>query len=276
MGRQTNQKEMIFPDGFQMGIDSGDGFLDVGIIAGGATATLNWDTFYLDAGNYEGLVDKSRNPRVALAPSALWNWSPRVIASVFPGFFETSGASGGQDIDFAGDSRQVTLDRVAVRLTHFSDSDDHALIEADITAVDDGTNNQYVTIPKTTFSGALDWTALIDGLVSVGKEEWKYADLDNADAQGGFATDDTNLYLIYNLGTYLDLAAAKTALAGTVVTFRKDIDWQFTVWHARVESGGSFTFKGVNEDGLNEVSVSFEGKPDPDEEYRLFKFFKAT
>ncbi len=181
MGRQTDQKNMVFPDGFKMEIDPGTGYVDVGILEGGATATFNWDTFYLDAGNYEGLVDKARNPRVALAPSNVWNWDPSVIELLFPGFLEEDDTQtspvAGSDIDYKGDDHQVTLDRVAIRLTH-KDSDDNET-------------------------------------------------------------------------------------------------WQFTLHHARVDAGGSFTFKGVNEDGLNEISVSFEGKPDPGDEYKLFKFFKA-
>ena len=34
MPRQTNKKSIIFPDGFKFGIDTGDGFEDVGILAG--------------------------------------------------------------------------------------------------------------------------------------------------------------------------------------------------------------------------------------------------
>jgi hypothetical protein len=54
-----------------------------------------------------------------------------------------------------------------------------------------------------------------------------------------------------------------------------DIDWQFTLHNAKIDAGGSFNFKGVNEDGLDEVTVSFTGKPDPAETYKLFTFFQA-
>ena len=37
MPRQTASKEYIFPDGFQLAVDIGDGFEDVGLVAGG-----NW------------------------------------------------------------------------------------------------------------------------------------------------------------------------------------------------------------------------------------------
>ena len=86
MPRQTNKKSIIFPDGFKFGIDIGDGFEDVGILAGGATCTFNWDDFSLDAGNYEQLLDYAKNPTVALAPSAIWNWNPSVINKLMLGF----------------------------------------------------------------------------------------------------------------------------------------------------------------------------------------------
>ena len=34
--------------------------------------------------------------------------------------------------------------------------------------------------------------------------------------------------------------------------------------------------KGANEDGLDEITVSFTGKPDPASAYALANFFKAT
>ena len=53
------------------------------------------------------------------------------------------------------------------------------------------------------------------------------------------------------------------------------VDWQFTLHNAKIDAGASFNFKGVNEDGLDEITVSFTGKPDPASTYALFTFFKA-
>ena len=39
-----------------------------------------------DAGNYVDLVDKSKDPTVALVPSAILNFNPATIANLFPGF----------------------------------------------------------------------------------------------------------------------------------------------------------------------------------------------
>ncbi len=282
MPRQTNQKSIQFPDGFNLGIDAGEGFYDMGLLAGGATVTLNWEDFYYDAGNYEGVVDKSKNPTLALAPSAFHNFHPDVVARMFPGFVSSADAGGspkaGDNVTYSGTSNQLTLTRVSVRLTHFPDvPEDHTLIEDDITALDeDGTNNQLVTIAKTVFSGALPWTSAVDGYVRINdKDEVPYSDRDTIASRGHFCADDTNLYLIVADGTYLDLAAAKTGEAGTVVEYYDDIDWQFTAYNCKVDAGGQFNFKGVNEDGLDEITVGFTGRPDPSEEYRLFKFFKA-
>ncbi len=186
MPRQTNEKNLIFPDGFKLEISTdgttGSAWKDVGVLAGGANLTFNWDEFYLDAGNYEGLVDKAINPTVALAPSAVWNWDPAVIKALFPGFFTSTSATSpktGTDITYAGTSNQVSLTRSKLRLTHYTD----------------------------------------DALTTV--------------------------------------------------------DWQFTLHNAKINAGASFNFKGVNEDGLDEITVSFTGKPDPASTYALFTFFKA-
>jgi len=192
MPRQTNEKNMLFPDGFRLEISTdgtvGSEWEDVGVLAGGATVTFNWDEFYLDGGNYEGLVDKAINPTVALAPSAVWNFDATVIKNLFPGMF-TSGVanspSTGTDVTYAGTSNQVTLARSKIRLTHYT-----------------------------------------------------------VDASGSAETD-------------------------------ADIDWRFTLHNAKIDAGGSFNFKGVNEDGLDEVTVSFTGKPDPANTFALFTFFQV-
>ena len=192
MPRQTNEKNMVFPDGFRLEISTdgttGSTWEDVGVLAGGATVTFNWDEFYLDGGNYEGLVDKAINPTIALAPSAVWNFDATVIKNLFPGMFTSAVASSptaGTDVTYAGTSNQVTLTRSKIRLTHYT-----------------------------------------------------------VDATGGSETD-------------------------------ADIDWQFTLHNAKIDAGGSFNFKGVNEDGLDEVTVSFTGKCDPADSHKLFTFFQA-
>jgi hypothetical protein len=192
MPRQTNEKKMMFPDGFRLEISTdgtvGTAWEDVGVLAGGATVTFNWDEFYLDGGNYEGLVDKAINPTIALAPSAVWNFDATVIKNLFPGMFAIDSANSpttGNDVTYAGTSNQVTLKRSKIRLTHYT-----------------------------------------------------------VDASGGAETD-------------------------------ADIDWQFTLHNAKIDAGGSFNFKGVNEDGLDEVTVSFTGKCDPADSHKLFTFFQA-
>ena len=192
MPRQTNEKNMVFPDGFRLEISTdgtvGNVWEDVGVLAGGATVTFNWDEFYLDGGNYEGLVDKAINPTIALAPSAVWNFDATVIKNLFPGMFAIDSATSptnGNDVTYAGASNQVTLARSKIRLTHYT-----------------------------------------------------------VDATGG-PVDNT------------------------------DIDWQFTLHNAKIDAGGSFNFKGVNEDGLDEVTVSFTGKCDPADSHKLFTFFQA-
>ncbi len=127
MPRQTNEKKMMFPDGFRLEISTdgtvGSVWEDVGVLAGGATVTFNWDEFYLDGGNYEGLVDKAINPTIALAPSAVWNFDATVIKNLFPGMFAIDSANSpttGNDVTYAGSSNQVTLTRSKIRLTHYT------------------------------------------------------------------------------------------------------------------------------------------------------------
>ncbi|NMA23672.1 MAG: hypothetical protein GX938_09245 [Spirochaetales bacterium] len=125
MPRQTNEKRIIFPDGFRMELkpEGAQDFTDVGVLAGGGVFTYNWEERKIDAGNYEDLVDEAFNPTVAFAPSALLNFDPAVIAAIFPGFLETTVISGGpyagEEVDYAGTNR-FTLKRATIKLTHYN------------------------------------------------------------------------------------------------------------------------------------------------------------
>ena len=269
MPRQTASKEYIFPDGFQLAVNIGDGFEDVGLVAGGATGTLNWDEMRLDGGNYLNVIKKAKNFRFQLSPSAIWNWDLSIFNKLFGGVTEMST---GDLVNKA--SHIVDLVPNSYRLTCFDGEDSRTLIADDITALDTDTVNDYVTIPKSVFTTSLTWTTEIDGLVNYsGKHEVHVSEKNTADATGHFYTDATNLYLIVATGTYADLAEAKTALTGAKVIAFNSIEWQFTLYNATVDSGASFSFKGVNEDGVNELTVSFTAEPDQDEGNRLFKMF---
>ena len=277
MPRQTNKKSIIFPDGFKFGIDTGDGFEDVGLLSGGSTATFNYDEFNLDAGNYEDLLSYAKNPTVALAPSAIWNWNTSVITKLMTGFAKVSNATGGTNLEFKGNARHFTLTRANLKLTHFNGEVSKALEAGDITALDtSGTNNDIVTVPKATFVGALPWTTKIDSVVEIeGMREVHVDDKDLVSSQGNFYTDETNLYFIVAADDLSNLDDAKDEFTDTVVKAYTSVDWEFTLYNAKVDAGASMNFKGVNEDGLSEYTVSFTGRPDPAQSHRLFRFFRA-
>lgn len=271
MPRQTASKQYIFPDGFQLAVNIGDGFEDVGLVAGGATGTLNWDEMILDGGNYKDVIKKIKNFSFQLSPSAIWNWDLSIFDKILGGVTEMSAG------DLVNTPNHVTdLRSASYRLTHFDGQDSHVVVEADITALNTDTINDFVTIPKTVFTTSLPWTTEIDGYVNIaGMHEVHVSDANTVGAQGNFYTDATNLYLIVASGTYIDLATAKVNASGVSVTAFNSIEWQFTLYNATLDSGAAFNFKGINEDGVNELTVGFTAEPDPDEGYRLMKLFIA-
>jgi hypothetical protein len=188
-----------------------------------------------------------------------------------------SNTSGGTNLEFNGNARHFTLTRANLKLTHFNGEVSKALVADDITALDtSGTNNDIVTVPKSTFAGALPWTTQIDSVVEIeGMREVHVDDKDAIASQGNFYTDATNLYFIVAAGDLIDLEDAKLEFIDTVVKAYTSVDWEFTLYNAKVDAGASMNFKGVNEDGLDEYTVSFTGRPDPAQSYRLFKFFRA-
>lgn len=271
MPRQTATKNYQFPDGFQLAVDVGDGSEDIGLIAGGANGTLNYDIEQIDGGNYLDVINRAKNFTFQLSPSAVWNFEVRTFQKMLAGI---ASISAGDLVNYAGSNAPLT--DIKLRMTQFSDEDAHTLIEADITALTTDTTNDYITVAKTVFTTSLDWTTDIDSLLKInGMHEVHASDKNTVDAQGNYYTDATNLYFIVATGTYLDLAAAKTGLAGTTVTAFNDINWQFTLYNANVDPGANWNFKGLNEDGLDEFNATFTGRPEPAEGYRMMKVFIA-
>jgi hypothetical protein len=98
-------------------------------------------------------------------------------------------------------------------------SDVYTLQSGDIESVTTGTNVQYCRIDLSAFSGiktqaagAVDGTTLITGL------KGEVQNLDRAGDENTWNTTSAKLYIQVALGTWADLAAARTALTSTVVT----------------------------------------------------------
>ena len=125
MPRQTTHANYQFPDGFRLEIstDSGSTWTDIGIIEDGANATLNWDVFRVDAGNYRKLINYARNITMALAPTPVINYDPDVIAKLMPGVLEVDTAntpSAGKAVSYAGTGHHVELEDCQLRMTHYT------------------------------------------------------------------------------------------------------------------------------------------------------------
>jgi hypothetical protein len=98
-------------------------------------------------------------------------------------------------------------------------SDVYTLQSGDIESVTTGTNVQYCRIDLSAFSGiktqaagAVDGTTLITGL------KGEVQNLDQAGDENTWNTTSVKLYIQVALGTWADLAAARTALTSTVTT----------------------------------------------------------
>ena len=89
---QTNErKESDFPQTDlswkSPPMEPGSTWEDVGVLAGGANLTFNWDEFYLDAGNMKGLCDKAINPDCGSCSVLLCGTGTLMLSRLVPGFF---------------------------------------------------------------------------------------------------------------------------------------------------------------------------------------------
>ena len=97
-------------------------------------------------------------------------------------------------------------------------NDEKVLLSGDIDSVADGANLQRAVIGLDAFSNIVTQTTGLDGSTIVSYLVGEASGYDTAGDEGKWYTDASNLYILAALGTWADVAAARTALTSTVIT----------------------------------------------------------
>lgn len=105
----------------------------------------------------------------------------------------------------------------------------HTLLSGDIDSVANGSNLQRAVIGLDALSGIItqttgqDLTTLLSGLLG------EASGYDTVGDEGKWYTDASNLYILDSLGTWADVSAARTALAGTIIHY--ELETPVTTYH---------------------------------------------
>lgn len=117
---------------------------------------------------------------------------------------------------------------------HDKRNEEYTLLSADIDSVADGTNLQRAVIGLDAFTNIVTQTTGIDKATIVSHLISETDGYDTVGDAGKWYTDASNLYILAELGTWADVAAARTALTSTVTTkivYELDSDSYVTTYY---------------------------------------------
>jgi hypothetical protein len=272
MGKQTNVAKYMFPDGFNLAVATAAdkaSFHDMGRLEGGGILTHTWETAEINGGNSQDFGERPRNQRVEFAPSALWSQDLAVFAKLGVGMYTNTAIAG---VKVEGETQTIDEGDWA--------EDKFILIE--------NQNADSSAIVVNSVDGSVDHTLTVDDDYIVGQnEKGEYGII--ILSTGGASTEDQDIVIDYDYtpatGNKITAGSSSATLSNVVIRIRHytndaltEYDVEAFVYAGKLNSGINFNFKGQNQDGLFETTVSFTGNLDESRSDgdQLFSFFLAN
>ena len=255
MPAQTTVDKFIFPDGCELAVsdDNGVSFSSLGTLAAGATATYNYDKIELESGNNAKLFSRAKNETIELAPSALWSWDPEVMAKFAGGLFDYTAVAG---TPVAGATQSIASGSWNFNKFIKIENQNYNLGAITVNSVTLGTNGAIV-----------EDTDFYIGRNAAG--EYGIFIIDSATVTTESQTVEIDYDYTPTSGKYITAGDSSTVLSKFQARLRHytdtaltTYDWELIVYSVDINSGLSLNFKGANEDGTNEITVSFTGNID--------------
>lgn len=255
MPAQTNIKKYWFPDGTELAVstDSGSSYTDVGAFTGGINISHEFDKIQIELGNAAKTDPLIKNQTLTAAPTPLVSWDLETIEKLGGGIYNytstaativsgaeqvvASGAWGYNDFikitNQNGDLSAITINSVTggtngalvAGTDYFAGTNSNG--ESGIFVIDSTT----VTTEAQTITINYDYTPVAKKKITAGDSSLVFEDY------------------ILRIRHYSDVA-------------RTLVDAEMFIWKAAVDSGLAFNIKGVNEEGLNEITMAFTANVD--------------
>lgn len=270
MPQQTSLGRLIFPDGAMVGIDTtgGGSFEDVGALNSAITAAFNWVENQVTTANF-GKSGKQIREMTMEGGFTLINYDPSKIALLGGGVFE--------EVTTAASPIATIPDQTIA--AGWADQTLYPLILE--TSSSDDTLLRTTSAPTLT-SVTLDPTGTPEVLV----EDTEYVVVADSSSYSGWSIQfisanmatgsPTTFEIVVDYGSNTPVAST-TLHAGTSTKILSAYAIQIThtdsnskirrltIHSVEPTSGGfQFNFKGANEDGLEEIPITFNGKIDTD------------
>lgn len=265
---QTTKKDYIYlPDGCQVLVkESGGVYFDVGAINSAVEATLEYDINEIETANAGKLNKQSRNFRCT-GGFTLINLDPEGIENLSGGLFERV-VTAGATVAGAGITNQVisagwddgvvyplSLIETGVEAFRPDDTPAFTSITLDLGGTPEvlALNTNYIIVKDSSASSGYGIQFLSGGMVTVTPKTFaitiNYADNDPIASQVVYAGQSTHEFVPYSL------KFEHTDDNGKVRSLE--------LFSVTTESGGfTFGFKGANEDGVDEMPITFAAEVD--------------
>lgn len=254
MPAQTNIDRFWFGEGTALEVSLDNiAFNSLGSFMGGVTATHNFSKEQIVLGNRTKTQPKITDQTIAIAPTALVSWDLSTIEKIGGGIYNYSSVAG-------------TLVSGATQVTASGSWAFNKFIKI----LNQNGDGSAITVNSV--SGATDGALTVDVDYYVGQN----------------ANGDYGIFIIDSVGVTTEAqaitinydytpSAGKTITAGTSSLVLDDFiirlrhytdvalstyDAEMTIHKAALDSGIQFNLKGVNDDGLNEITMAFTGDID--------------
>lgn len=275
--QSTKTGYVSFPDGGKVSVkESGGSWYDVGAINSAVNFTLNFTENQINTAN-AGKTQKQIRDMLIDGSFTLINLEPDAIQKMGGGLLEIVTTAGttvsdaditDQTIDGFTEGTPVALEPIITaesELLRFSEAPVITGVSAD-TSGSLSENDDYFIVKDSTSPSGYSISFITTGTATLGTDETITVDFGDNDPIAGST--------IYGGASTEILTAYGLKIEHT--DDDDEIDRSFEIYSANPTSGGfQFNFKGANEDGLNEMPITFQGDIDTDKATgrQLFSYY---
>jgi len=268
---QSLQDSYIFGEGvaLEVSLDEEASWSNMGVFEGGVVATHNYDKVLLEPGNKGKTCTRTKNETVAIAPTPLITWDMENVSKLSGGIYTYTAVAGTPVI---GASQTASSGAWGYNDFILIENQNADLAAVSITTVTGGTNgllvadtDYYVGTNEKGESGIF----IIDSATVTTEAQDMVIVYDYTPATGKLITSGTSTVTISRY-----VARLRHYTDAALTTY----DIEMKIYGTESDAGIAFNYKGLGDDGANNITVALTGNVDTSKTSgaQLFELFIAN
>ena len=255
MATQNTIKKLIFPDGGELAIsdDDGSSFHGLGVLEAGVEMTYNFDKIEEETGNSGKTCARAKNETLALAPSPLQSFNLPTLEKIGGGLFTNTAIAG---TPVPGATQTAASGGWLFNKLILIENQNYDVSAITVNSVTGGTDG--ILVEDTDYY-----------IGQNAKGEYGIFIIDSANV----TTETQDMVIDYDYtpsaGNVMTAGKSSTILSRYIMRFRHYTNDAQTEWDIElfaygtdVDSGMAINFKGSNEEGKDNITVSFTSNLD--------------